>query len=369
METIKFGTQLFYSQSYDFVRKKVLAANKENWDSIWLPDHLSGIPGAAIDDFLSLWPMFGSIAEITQGKVLGSCVTEPHRYHPAVLAQLATTVDHITGGKFILGIGAGEGMNLKAYKIPYDHVVTKLEESIKLMKIFWKKGKRISFKGKHYQTKKAFLLPRPTSDIPVWIAANGPKTRKITAEIADGWMPLGYFLDVYKEGADEIAKIIKKEGRDLSKFTFGEFQRIYMNDDEEKINEYVNGIKFGLAIQPRVLKTLGYWKEEFDQFYYEATGFKSDEMSILLVDREDLIKFDINKLSTITDQIPLKKIRENVMVGTTEEIIKKIQKYIDVGAQYFILEIQNGASSKNRPFSYFEVSRIISEEIIPIFNS
>ena len=92
-------------------------------------------------------------------------------------------------------------------------------------------------------------------------------------------------------------------------------------------------------------------------------------MSILLVDREDLIKFDINKLSTIIDQIPLKKIRENVMVGTTEEIIKKIQKYIDVGAQYFILEIQNGASSKNRLFSYFEVSRIISEEIIPIFNS
>ncbi len=369
MEEIKFGTQLFYSNAYDLVRKKVLTSNKENWDSIWLPDHLAGIPGGAIDDFLSLWPMFGSFAELAKGKVFGSAVTEPHRYHPAVLAQLATSINHISGGNFILGIGAGEGMNLKAYNIPYDHAITKMEECIKLMKLFWKKGKKVNFEGKYYQTKKAFLLPKPISEIPVWIAANGPKTRKLTAEIADGWMPLGSFFDVYKSGKDEIVEIIKKKGRDIEKFTFGNFQRIFINDDEEKINQFISGIKFGLAMTPKVLKTLGYWKEEFDQIYCEATGFECDEMSLLIFDREDLGKFDVKKLAAITEQIPDKKIRENVMVGTKEEIIKKIQNYIDLGVQYFIFEIQHGASSKNAPYTYWDVSHIISDEIIPNFRS
>jgi hypothetical protein len=57
------------------------------------------------------------------------------------------------------------------------------------------------------------------------------------------------------------------------------------------------------------------------------------------------------------------------MFGTKEEIIDKIQKYVDLGAQYFVLEIQNGASSKNTPFSYWDVSTILSNEIIPLFKS
>ncbi len=367
MNEISFGTQLFYSQSYDFVRKKVLTANQENWDSIWLPDHLSGLPGGMIDDFLGIWPMLGSFAELAKGKTFGSAVTDPHRLHPAVLAQIATTINHISGGKFILGIGAGEGMNLKVFNIPYDHAIGKMKESILLMKEFWKKGRRITFKGKYFQTKKAVLLPQPISEIPIWIAGNGPKTRELTAEIADGWMPVGSFFDVYKSGKKEITDIIKKEQRDLDKFTFGLWQRIYMNDDEERINEHINATKFGMFMNPRVLKHLDLWKEEFDKIFCEATGFECDEMSLLVFDREDMAKFDINKLTPIIEQIPTEIIRKNAMIGTKEDIVKKIQNYIDLGTQYIIFEIQNGSSSRNAPFTYWDVSRIISNEIIPLF--
>jgi phthiodiolone/phenolphthiodiolone dimycocerosates ketoreductase len=272
----KFGIELFYSHGYDFVRKKVNAAAKENWDSIWLPDHLSGIPGAAIDDFLCLWPMFGSFAELASGKTLGSSVTDPHRLHPAALAQMATTIDHITGGKFILGIGAGEGMNLKAYNIPHDHAVSKMKESIELMKLFWKKGKRVTYKGEYFQTKKAVLLPKPTSKIPVWVAGNGPMSRRVTGEVGDGWMPIGLFPDVYKMGMNEITDIIKKQDRKLEDFTFAVFQRIYMNDDEEILNQQVELNKMSLVLQPRVLKNMGYWKPEFDDLFCEATGYECD---------------------------------------------------------------------------------------------
>ncbi|HUX98738.1 MAG TPA: LLM class flavin-dependent oxidoreductase [Candidatus Deferrimicrobium sp.] len=364
---VEFGIELFYSHSYDFVRKKVETAAKENWDSIWLPDHLSGIPGGAIDDFLCLWPMFGSFAEIARGKTLGSSVTDPHRLHPAALAQMATTINHITGGKFILGIGAGEGMNLKAYNIPYDHAVSKMKETIELMKLFWTKGKRVTYKGKFFQTEKAVLLPKPLSEIPVWVAGNGPLSRKVTGEVADGWMPIGTSLEVYKKGKDEITEIIKKGGRDISKFTFGNFQRIFIHEEEEKIVEQVQMNKMALILQPRILKELGLWKDEFDQLYCEATGFECDKMSLLQYDREDVVKFDVNKLSVILDVIPDKLIRENVMLGTKEETIQKVQKYIKAGTQSFIFEIVNGASSKNSPFTYWDVAQSLSKDVIPRF--
>jgi phthiodiolone/phenolphthiodiolone dimycocerosates ketoreductase len=157
MVDIKFGNNLYYSQSWDLLKKKVITANQEAWDSIWLPDHLSGIPGSAIDNFFCLWPVFGAFSELVKGKTLGSAVTDPYRLHPASLAQMSMTLNHMTNGKFILGIGAGEGMNLKAYKIPYDHAVTKMSESIKLMKRFWDEGANITFEGKYYQTKNQYL--------------------------------------------------------------------------------------------------------------------------------------------------------------------------------------------------------------------
>ncbi len=367
MEGIKFGTQLFYSNSYDFVRKKVGQAYKENWDSIWLPDHLSGIPGGAIDDFLSLWPMFGSFAEIAKGKVLGSSVTDPHRLHPAVLAQIATTINHITDSKFILGIGAGEGMNLKAYNINSDHALTKMRESIEIMKLFWSKGKRVTYKGKYFQINKAVLLPKPIKEIPIWVAANGPKTIEMTAELGDGWIPLGLFPKVYKSGKDKILKIIERKERDFSKFIFGAFLRIYINDDESKIREQIEMTKYSLMTQPQFIKELGLWKNQFDDIFYNTTGYDNNEMSLLKIDREDIKRFDFGKLKPILEDIPNEIIRESVLIGTKEEIIKKIQKFIEAGTQYFVFEVVNGASSKNSPFTYWDVSKIISNEIIPEF--
>jgi alkanesulfonate monooxygenase SsuD/methylene tetrahydromethanopterin reductase-like flavin-dependent oxidoreductase (luciferase family) len=363
---VEFGIELFYSHSYDFVRKKLTTADQENWDSIWLPDHLSGIPGGAIDDFLCLWPMFGAFAEMTQ-KTLGSSVTDPHRLHPAALAQMATTINHINGGKFILGIGAGEGMNLKAYNIPYDHAVSKMKESIELMKLFWKKGKRVTYKGKYFQTKKAVLLPKPVSKIPVWVAGNGPYSRQVTGEVADGWMPLGLALKSYENGKKEIIETMKKNERDVSKFTFSAFQRIYLHEDEAKLAEQITMNKMSLALQPRLIKELGYWKDGFDELYCEATGFQCDEMSLLKYDREDVDKFDVNKLEAIFREIPDEVVRENVMLGNKEEILKRVQDYIDVGVEYFIFEIVNGASSKNAPFTYWDVAKFISDEVIPKF--
>ncbi len=367
LSEIKFGHQIYYLHSYDFFRKKVIAASKENWDSLWLPDHLSGMGGTLVDDYLSPWALFGAMAELVKGKSFGTAVTDPHRIHPAVLAQLCTSINHLTEGNLILGIGAGEAMNLKAYGIPIDHALGKMREAINFMKLFWDKGRDISFEGQYYTAKNAVLLPKPVSDIPIWIGANSPKTLKLTGEIADGWMPVGIDSKTYKTKKQQIVKAMNEKGRDLDKFSFGVFQFIFINDDTNKINQRIRGNKFELLTNPRRIKELGYWKDEYEQLYIDATGYKSEELNILKIDRDDVLKFDLRKLEPIVKDIPDDLIRDGTMIGTKEEIIKRIRKYIEAGANHFIFSSTNGASSKNSPFTYWDASRIISEEIIPLF--
>ncbi|MFX0080804.1 MAG: LLM class flavin-dependent oxidoreductase [Candidatus Hodarchaeota archaeon] len=367
MSEIKFGHQIYYLHSYDFFRKKVIAASKENWDSLWLPDHLSGMGGTLVDDFLSPWALFGAMAELVKGKSFGTAVTDPHRIHPAVLAQLCTSINHLTEGNLILGIGAGEGMNLKAYGIPSDRALSKMRESINYMKSFWTEGRNVSFEGQHYKAKNANLLPQPVSTIPIWIGANSPKTLKLTGEIADGWMPVGIDKVTYKKKRQEIIKVMNEIGRDLENFSFGIFHFLFINDNEKLINQRILGNKYELLTNPRRIKELGYWKDEYEELYLGATGRKSEDMNILKIDREDVRRFDIGKLEPIVQDIPDELIHESLMIGTKEDIIKRIKSYIEAGANHFIFSSTNRASSKNAPFTYWDASRIVSEEIIPLF--
>ncbi|MFX1364226.1 MAG: LLM class flavin-dependent oxidoreductase [Promethearchaeota archaeon] len=369
MAEIKFGHQLFFLHSYDFFRKKVLTASKENWDSLWLPDHLAGTEGSLINDFLSPWSLFGSMTELVEGKTFGTAVTDPHRMHPAVLAQLCTSVNHLTGGNFILGFGAGEAMNLKAYGIPSDHALSKMRESISMMKSYWNKGGIESFKGQHYYANNAILLPKPISKIPIWIGANSPKTLQLTGEVADGWMPAGIDPKTYKNKKEEIVKVMKDKGRNLKDFSFGIFQFIFINDDEKLINRRIHGNKYGLLLNPRRIKELGYWRDEYEELYLEATGHKSEQLNILKIDGNDRKKINLNKLEPIIREIPDDLIRESVMIGSKDEIINKIRKFVENGANYFVFSSTNSSSSKNAPFTYWDASRIISEEIIPLFKN
>ena len=160
---------------------------------------------------------------------------------------------------------------------------------------------------------------------------------------------------------------MNEKGRDLDKFSFGVFQFTFINDDTNKINQRIQGSKFELLTNPQRIKELGYWKDEYEELYIEATGYKPEELNILKIDRDDVTGFDLRKLQPIVNEIPDDLIRESMMIGTKEDIIKRIRKYIEAGANHFIFSSTNGASSKNAPFTYWDASRIISEEIIPLF--
>ncbi len=122
---------------------------------------------------------------------LGTGVTTPlWRIHPGVIAQAAATVDRLSPSTFHLGVGTGENINEGplGYEFPkYEERKNRLIEALTIIRRLLD-GEKLDFNGEYYTTEKAKLYSPPNQNIPIWLAAGGPKSAQVAAEFADGLM-------------------------------------------------------------------------------------------------------------------------------------------------------------------------------------
>ncbi len=165
--------------------------NGVDWISAW--DHFYEAPpkGGSEPHFEALTTL-GALAAETRNARIGCLVFYVGYRNPALLAKAATTLDHITGGRFELGIGAGWHVwEASAYGYPFPDIGTRLdmlEEAAQIIRGMLTQD-RTSFSGKHYQVDDASCLPKPVQErLPIWIGGVGEKrTLKLVADYADGW--------------------------------------------------------------------------------------------------------------------------------------------------------------------------------------
>lgn len=168
-----------------------LDANGVDWISAW--DHFYEAPpkGGTEPHFEALTTL-GALAAETSRARIGCLVFYVGYRNPALLAKAATTLDHISGGRFELGIGAGWHIwEASAYGYPFPDIGTRLdmlEEAAQIIRRMLTQ-ERTTFSGIHYQVDDASCLPRPVQKrLPIWIGGVGEKrTLKIVADHADGW--------------------------------------------------------------------------------------------------------------------------------------------------------------------------------------
>ncbi len=172
-----------------FLARHVEAAG---WDGIWFADHFMP-DGDKVDvPWSEAWTTLTAIATAVPRLRLGPLVTGNTYRHPAVLAKMAATLDHISGGRVVLGLGAGWQQNEHlAYGLPFHTVggrLRRLDEACQVIKALFGEG-RASFAGKYYQLTDAPLVPKPVQQpLPLLIGGGGEKvTLKITARWADEW--------------------------------------------------------------------------------------------------------------------------------------------------------------------------------------
>lgn len=131
----------------------------------------------------------GAMAQATERVEFATGVTTPlFRYHPAVVAQAAATLDRLSGGRFHLGVGTGENLNEGplGYRFPkYAERAARMEEALVIMRRLLD-GEKLDYQGTYYQTDRAKLYSPPMGRVPIWMAAGGPKSSALAARLADG---------------------------------------------------------------------------------------------------------------------------------------------------------------------------------------
>ena len=190
---LRFG--MFLSQarrSWDDVLDDFLEAEDLGFDHAWLVDHLVDTDGAPEDGCLEAWTLLAAIAAKTSRIRLGVLVSSNTFRNPALLLKEAVTVDHISGGRLILGIGTGwhEDEHLRyGFDLPAPpERVDRFEEAVELISLLMQQ-ERTTFHGRYYRAEDAHLEPRPVQRprIPILIAAHRPRMLRIAARYADQW--------------------------------------------------------------------------------------------------------------------------------------------------------------------------------------
>lgn len=207
-QSLRFG--LFMSQankSWSQVLDEFTMAEELGFDHAWLVDHLVDTDGPPEHGCLEGWTLLAAIAARTRRIRLGILVSSNTFRHPAVLLKQAVTVDHVSGGRVILGIGTGwhedEHTRYGIELAPPAERVDRFEEAVEVISLLMSQ-ERTTYAGRHYRLDDARLQPPPLQRprIPILIAAHRPRMLRIAARYADQWDTFAAIPGAATEGVE-----------------------------------------------------------------------------------------------------------------------------------------------------------------------
>lgn len=164
------------------------AAEESGFDSIWVGDHhLYRGDGRPDRGPWEAWTLLAGLAAVTSRVALGPLVACAGFHPPAVLAKMAVTVDEVSGGRLVMGIGAGwNRAEFDAFGIPFDRRVDRFAEAFTIVRGLLA-GERVTFRGAHWAADDAVLLPHPGRRVPLMVGSTGPRVLDLTLPHVDAW--------------------------------------------------------------------------------------------------------------------------------------------------------------------------------------
>jgi alkanesulfonate monooxygenase SsuD/methylene tetrahydromethanopterin reductase-like flavin-dependent oxidoreductase (luciferase family) len=159
------------------------AAEDVGFDSIWVGDHLL----YRGDGRWEAWTLLAALAAATRRVDLGPLVACAAFHPPGLIAKMAATIAEVSGGRFVLGLGAGwNEEEFRAFGLPFDRRVSRFDESFAIIRRLLA-GERVTLDGRHWRAHDAVLIPAPTTPPRLMIGSNGPRMLAITLPHVDAW--------------------------------------------------------------------------------------------------------------------------------------------------------------------------------------
>jgi probable F420-dependent oxidoreductase len=174
------------------LRDVARTAEETGLDSIWVYDHLLfRFPERSAEGIHEAWTVLSALAVATSRVEIGTIVLAMPFRNPALLAKMAVTLDEVSGGRLVLGVGAGwHEPEFDAFDFPFDHRVGRFEEALRILLPLVREG-RVDFAGRWHAARDLELIPwsrrADASNIPILIAGKRPRMLRLVAEHADAW--------------------------------------------------------------------------------------------------------------------------------------------------------------------------------------
>jgi phthiodiolone/phenolphthiodiolone dimycocerosates ketoreductase len=202
------------------------------YHSVWLPDHMVSFwpdsiwtpeftdlatTSASPHRHLDGLAVAAAVAVLTKNVPIATSVVDTVRRHPSLLAQSALTIDHLSRGRFILGLGSGETENTVPYGFDFAKPVGRFEEALQVIQLLWKSEGPVDFSGRFYQLHHARLDTEPyEGHFPrIWAGGSGPRMLEIIGRYCDGWWPAGaYSPEDYAAKLKVVRDSATRAGRD-----------------------------------------------------------------------------------------------------------------------------------------------------------
>jgi len=316
---VKFGLQLpiftFPSRPgeniFAVAREIAQTAEELGFDSLWFMDHLSQIPPGAseTEPLLECWTGLAAMAACTKKMKLGSMVTAASLRPPSILAKMTATVDNVSDGRLIVGIGSGwVEWEHKAYGLEFPSVgvrLKRLEETILILKEMWTQ-ERATFEGEYFQVRDAVCNPKPIQKPhpPLLIGGRGEKvTLRIAAKYAQAYNTISDPPEVYAHLLKVLRQHCQEVGTDYDAILKTFTTAVTIAPSRAEVDDKVKRLRPAAASM---------------DWFAEAT-----------------------------------------VIGTPDEVAARLQEYVDLGTQYLILSFWD--------VDEIESLRLFAREVMPRF--
>lgn len=346
---VGLGNQIVNSRysATAFARADMLTATASGADSYWVGDHLNSLfprsiatpryLGIAklvpkIDAQLEPWTMLGYLASRKRFARLrlGVGVADASRRNPAVTAQAAATLQLITRGRAILGIGVGEREGNEPYGVDWTKPVARFEEAIATIRTLWdSRGELVSRESPYFPLRNAvFDLPPYRGKWPeIWISAHGPRMLRATGRYADAWMP-GLLMRPgdYARGLAAVKTAASDAGRDPASVTPAVWLFVFTGRSRDEVEESLSSEfakAFALNIPAEMWASHGVQHPLGDDF---AGG-------------QDLVPqtFDEQTALSYVKDVPASLLKEALLTGTPADVIDQAAEWRDHGVRYLVV--------------------------------
>jgi phthiodiolone/phenolphthiodiolone dimycocerosates ketoreductase len=315
-------------------------------DSLLLPDHYIGFvprshwkpeytPAAKMvpstDAFFDPFVMLGMMATRYRGVRIGTGVTEAFRRHPVTLAQAFVTVDHMTKGRAILGIGNGERENTEPYGLPFTRRVGRLEEALTIIRTLWEsRGEPVTLDGPTWPLKNAlFATPLYKGKAPaIWIAAHAPRMLGLTGRFADGWYPTQKMTpDEYRAKLGVIRDAAVAAGRPFDRFEPALQIQVALGAGRRPVIERLVKVKPAAAMT--LLLPGAVWKKHG---LTHPLGEHFEGFADIVPNEVPPAAFEAAER-----QVTPELLGDGICAGTVDEIVAEVQPLVAAGLQHVVL--------------------------------